>query len=238
MNKDIKTLIKLLKIRKRNDLANLFNDSRAEIRSSGQYGTRWYSILSEFVIFSPVEKYLKCKDLPENDKEFLLGLIREIYPVEDNAPEVTNLAFRILSADNSDFSRTIEETEIQQKPFSKSIRIFLSYSSDDGILAGKIKRYLEDYFGFEVFLAHEDIGAAEEWPKVIIENLKSTDIFMPLLSPNFTKSSFTDQETGMAFILGKGIIPISVETGVTPYGFINKIQALKLKIEDSSSYYE
>lgn len=119
----------------------------------------------------------------------------------------------------------------------KSIRVFISYSSEDGIIAGQIKSYLQTYFGLEVFLAHEDIEGGEKFEDAIIENLKSIDFFIPLLSPNFMGSKFTDQEVGIAYVLGKRIIPISLVPGATPYGFINKFQAIKLKME-YGSYHE
>ena len=37
-----------------------------------------------------------------------------------------------------------------------TIHVFISYSSKDKVLAGKIKRTLEGY-GLSVFLAHDDI---------------------------------------------------------------------------------
>lgn len=118
----------------------------------------------------------------------------------------------------------------------KSIRVFISYSSDDGVVAGKVKFYLQTYFGLEVFLAHEDIEGGEEFENSIIENLKSTDFFIALLSLNFESSEFTDQEVGGAYVLGKRIIPVSIINGFIPYGFIKKIQATKLSVENDNHY--
>jgi hypothetical protein len=88
---------------------------------------------------------------------------------------------------------------------------------------------LKDSFekiGFEVFLAHEDIKPGLEWQTEIIKNLKKCDIFIPFLTKNFGSSEWTDQETGMAVIDDKLIIPLQVN--VLPYGFIGKIQGQKL----------
>jgi len=115
---------------------------------------------------------------------------------------------------------------------ARTIRVFLSYSSEEKELAGEIKDNLEAPW-LEVFLAHEDIEPTEEWQEVIIENLKNCDIFIPIVSKNFRKSRWTDQETGIAFAHEKMIIPISHD--LVPYGFIGKFQALKLskKIPES-----
>lgn len=106
----------------------------------------------------------------------------------------------------------------------------MSYQDDDKFLAGNIKSVLENY-GLEVFLAHEDIRPATKiFEEEIINNLRNCDIFMPLLTINFRNSNWTDQETGMAVIVKKFIIPLKV--GVSPHGFIEGVQAFKFNIND------
>lgn len=108
---------------------------------------------------------------------------------------------------------------------NKTIRVFVSYSSEDKRLAGYLKSYLENY-GLSVFLAHEDIQPTVEWEDEILHNLDGCDVFIPLLTDNFSRSKWTDQESGIALAKNKVIIPLRVST--PPYGFIGKWQALKL----------
>jgi hypothetical protein len=49
---------------------------------------------------------------------------------------------------------------------------------------------------------------------------------MPILTENFNDSDWTDQETGIAFILDKKIIPLKFT--VDPHGFISHLQAFKM----------
>lgn len=114
---------------------------------------------------------------------------------------------------------------VTKKMKARTIRVFLSYSSEENELAGEIKDNLEVH-GLKVFLAHEDIEPTDEWQEVIIRKLKECDIFVPIVSKNFKNSRWTDQETGIAFAEEKMIIPISHD--LVPYGFIGKFQALKL----------
>jgi hypothetical protein len=102
-----------------------------------------------------------------------------------------------------------------------TVHAFMSYSSTEEAMAGSAKDFLEKY-GLSVFLAREDIKPTADWQKEIVYNLKSCDVFMPLLTAKFSKSEWTDQETGMAFALDKFIIPLKVD--VNPYGFIWKYQ--------------
>lgn len=106
------------------------------------------------------------------------------------------------------------------------LKVFISYSSRDKSLAGLFKQCFENYAGFSVFLAHEDISPALDWELNIIKNLKEADVVIPLITDNFRNSDFTDQELGMALALNKIIIPIKL-SDINPYGFIKKIQALK-----------
>jgi len=107
------------------------------------------------------------------------------------------------------------------------LRAFLSYSTKDRKLAGNIKQQLE-YWGIDVFLAHEDIAPSRQWQDEIIDNLKECQVFMPLLTKHFRKSEWTDQESGMAMAHSRVIVPLSVEMDL--HGFIKRYQALKLVV--------
>lgn len=225
-DKGIKTLVKLLQLKKRKDIADLLSGSLGEISESGQFGSYDHSILSDFLIFSPVEKFYKLRELDKKDKKLILDSVLDIYPPEANAPEITFVEYRILKESGN--STIVSETEIE------SIEIFLSYSSKDKVVAGEIKSQLDD-FGLEAFLAHEDIAPSLEWQEVILQRLESCNIFIPLISQNFKESDWTNQEAGIAFSKRNLIIPLSLG-GIAPYGFIGKYQALQVKtkhIEDT-----
>ena len=119
-------------------------------------------------------------------------------------------------------------SEIILKPVytGKTIRLFISYSTEDKEIAGSIKQYLEA-FGLEVFLAHEDLEPSVEWQTEIEQNLRWCDILLPLLTEQYRESNWTNQETGMAYALGKLVVPIKIS--IDPYGFIARYQALKFE---------
>lgn len=132
--------------------------------------------------------------------------------------------------------RKQEENRISgsDRPYiGRTIRVFISYSTKDKLLAGKIKDLLEVY-GLEVFLAHEDIRPSADWQDVILRNLESTDIFIPIYTLSFKESAWADQESGYALAKGKKIIPLAIN-GFLPYGFLGVIQALNCNIEESNN---
>lgn len=103
------------------------------------------------------------------------------------------------------------------------INAFVSYSTAEKRLAGRLKSYLISYCGFDVFLAHDDIRLSTEWVNEVIGAINKSDYFIPLITQNFKGSEYTNQETGIALALKKKIIPIRVH--MNPYGFIKKYQA-------------
>ena len=80
-------------------------------------------------------------------------------------------------------------------------------------------------FGFACFVAHDEIEPSREWRREIERALDSCDVLVAYVTPEFSASRWTDQETG--WVLGRGVaaIPISVD-GETPYGFIGSYQAV------------
>ena len=123
------------------------------------------------------------------------------------------------------FTPTGEETANALLVEGVKLKAFLSYFTRDKELAGQIKHALEEY-GIEAFLAHEDIEPPAKWIETIKAELKACHIFLPILTDNFHKSYWTDQETGIAFNRDKLIIPLKITKD--PYGFISQFQALPI----------
>lgn len=230
-DKDIRLLRKLLKQEGRNDLAELLNGSLGSVNESNQFGSYLNSVISSYEIHAPLDKYFSLKKLSESDKKIILNLILDIYPHRDEFPEIVNIDIRLLRDEDGE---TLSQEKVDSSPIS-SIRVFISYNHDDKVIAGRLRSFLENC-NLEVFLAHEDISPSLEWQNVILQNLESIDIFIPLLSNNFIQSKWTDQETGFALAKNKFIIPVSIDD-TNPYGFIGKFQSLKLlKTEIYAAY--
>lgn len=113
---------------------------------------------------------------------------------------------------------------------------FISYASASKVTAGKIKVYLDKY-GFNCFLAHEDILPQTVWPAEILGALKECDLFLPLLTQKFMESYYCQQETGFAYCKGVEILPVMISKA--PMGMIADLQAVKFnKIEIDSSCWK
>lgn len=168
------------------------------------------------------------------------SLSQHIYPsipiqTRKHAAEQIDVYIRQIIAQYKREYITHENPEIYTKTIQiDEIKIFLSYSSLNKKGVGKIKTWLSG-LGFNVFLAHKDIKPSLEWQKVIIKNLKECHIFVLIITPQFNKSEWTDQESGMAFLTKKLIIPVTVGKDLNPHGFLAIYQALPMnpkKIEN------
>jgi hypothetical protein len=104
-------------------------------------------------------------------------------------------------------------------------RLFLSHVATQKGVAHELKQDLE-CFNISCFVAHEDIEPTREWQDEIEESLRTMDALAALLSPDFHKSNWTDQEVGFAVGTGRLIIPLRF--GLDPYGFIAKYQGFPL----------
>lgn len=109
------------------------------------------------------------------------------------------------------------------------ISAFLSYSHKNKNIAGQIKAELERY-GFDVFLAHEDIKVTAEWEKEIFRQLQSCEVFLALLTKQFDGSDWTHQEIGIAYAKGCVMVPIKADSN--PVGSLAKFQAIRLGMDD------
>jgi hypothetical protein len=117
--------------------------------------------------------------------------------------------------------------EFQKSPTNKNstLEIFISYSSKDKKLSGRIRDFIKQN-GFKVFLAHRDIPLSKEWRNEILNKLKTCSVLLAICTKNYQCSSWGNQEVGIALEKGKRIIPIFAQ-GVdrTRFGFLEAIQS-------------
>ncbi|HMJ34823.1 MAG TPA: toll/interleukin-1 receptor domain-containing protein [Baekduia sp.] len=111
-------------------------------------------------------------------------------------------------------------------PWSEgTLRVFVSHTTANKEVAGKLRDWMARV-GIECFVAHTDIEPTREWQDVIESALRTCHVVVALLTDDFSKSRWCDQEVG--FAVGRGILIVPVRLGVDPYGFIGKVQGLTL----------
>lgn len=106
---------------------------------------------------------------------------------------------------------------------------FISYSVKDQELANFIYSELSKQ-GLSVFMASVSLKPGENWTDVICNNLKSSSWVILLASRHACQSAYVLQESGMAMITDKKLIPIvwDINPSELP-GWIDRNHALDLK---------
>jgi TIR domain-containing protein len=102
-------------------------------------------------------------------------------------------------------------------------KLFLSHTSANKALAKEIRDRLRTV-GVDAFVAHEDIKPTKEWEEEIERGLSTCDGMLAMVTPDFIKSEFCDQEVGYA--MGRGLLVIALMRGAKPYGFVSKWQGM------------
>ena len=107
-------------------------------------------------------------------------------------------------------------------------RIFISHTSahraEVGLLAADLNR-----FAFSCFVAHDAIEPSRQWQDVIERALRSCDVLLAYVTPDFSASRWTDQEVGWA--LGRELVVLPLKVGADPYGFFGSYQALPVQVD-------
>ncbi len=94
----------------------------------------------------------------------------------------------------------------------------------DKALAGQIGRLL-DKRGQTAFLAHDDIKPTVKFELEIMRRLETCTALVAVITPNFTQSSYANQEIGFALARGKPVIMLRFDKGELP-GFVKSTQAI------------
>jgi hypothetical protein len=109
---------------------------------------------------------------------------------------------------------------------SDRIRVFVSHTSARRAEVGELARAL-DRFAFSCFVAHDRIEPSREWQEVIESALRTCDVLLAYVTPDFSQSHWTDQEVGWA--LGRELVVLPISVDATPYGFFGAYQALAIR---------
>lgn len=118
------------------------------------------------------------------------------------------------------------------------VEVFLSYSHNDKVLAGKMSAFLEQN-EIDVFLAHEDIEISKKWRSEIFKHLESCDVLLALLTLSFEGSAWANQEVGYAIRRMVPVVPIIVgKVDIKNFGFLEGIQGIPIEREKLEQYFE
>lgn len=192
--------------------------------NGGTYGHALYLVLPEALFLNSVKQKGEIQSQIKEDlnkihniqNEFIEEVFIEMEVGDDHE-------WRMSSGLLLSSRRTVPESATKRIWGDAGFRVFLSHKTEVKKETAELKESLR-LFGVSCFVAHEDIHPTKAWQDEIENALASMDAFVALLSEDFHKSLWTDQEVGYAF--ARGVPIIAVRLGLDPYGFIGKFQGL------------
>ena len=110
------------------------------------------------------------------------------------------------------------------------LRAFLSHSAVHKRFVHDVADALHTY-GIDGFVAHDSIEVTKEWQSEIERALRTADMLVGFVHPEFTNSAWANQEVGWAY--GREIPVFMVRLGADPLGFPSKFQWPDLKLADA-----
>jgi hypothetical protein len=102
-------------------------------------------------------------------------------------------------------------------------KVFVSYSTHDLKNVAELQQSLAGT-GVDVFVAEHSVAASEALSEKISSAIASCDLFVVLWSAKAKASDWVSQEIGKAHSLGKTILPLLLDEGLTLPGFISGLK--------------
>ncbi|MDA0525779.1 toll/interleukin-1 receptor domain-containing protein [Methanococcoides alaskense] len=106
-----------------------------------------------------------------------------------------------------------------------SIKIFVSYSTEDMGHIKPILDQLKNVEDVEIFFADKTLNPGDNVEQIILNNIKEADVFLMFNSESALKSNYVQQEIGVAKSNEKAIIPILLDAN-KPTAMLNGINYL------------
>ena len=219
----IETVQELVALDGKSELASYISESNVEAQwvshDNWNSGTDFYNLIVKI----PVKVFARMRAHLEEEEETIYKAF--VDTMHDADESIRLSAVKIVPNKDALPSDMPQLDDISMWKYNY-FRLFISHLTADKTRAASLKSILERC-GIDCFVAHEDITPSKEWQKVIESALGSMDAMCAIITPDFNKSKWCDQEVG--FALGRRRIVIPIDSGAIPYGFIGKWQAIPTK---------
>lgn len=106
----------------------------------------------------------------------------------------------------------------------QNIRVFISYSHDNKIIAKKIHSVIKEFVDV---IWDEDLIAGSGFHDQIKDSIAGAHVFMPIITKESSTRGWVHQEIGYAMALNIPVLPVTTEN-LDPSGMLQMIHAVKI----------
>jgi hypothetical protein len=229
----LSALVAIFKTQKEHRLAEILSDCTARIEedSSGYGNYNDNTIVWNLYIEVPPEMYGEYEASFEKVEKMIEQKLPAISRGAAGDNWIKSASFAVqMSQVNSPLPQDEKAIGRIWKP--GMFRLFISHRTEDKLEITTLKDELASY-GIFGFVAHKDIEVNQEWEREIRYGLNSMQALVAIVTPEFHKSHWTNQEIGIA--LGRGVLVTSIRAGSDPKGFTASIQGMPGNLDHPQS---
>ena len=187
------------------------------------------------------EEYQRRIDWGEPDQRrrylMLIDDVLENYPDIDGKPspetKKVRRALKLAGIDDTVVASVSNVRNADDLWPVGEMRVFISHLASRKAEVHELAEVLRAV-GLACFVAHDQIRPSRAWQSEIERALRSCDLLVAYVSPDFSGSDWTEQEVGWALGRDLVVIPVSVD-GEMPTGFLGTYQAVRRHDGQTSS---
>ncbi|GFO13561.1 tir motif-containing protein [Plakobranchus ocellatus] len=152
------------------------------------------------------EIYIQLSNEPYTEDAFdTMALIKRKSP--EPFQNGRRKSIRLSFASNKDMEHNSAQPLMRALPVSK--QLLISYvRAEAAEHAHMLKRSLNQ-IGFSVYLDVDEIKSGLDWQDALNYAVSNCEVFIPLVTPRYGETQWTNREVKLADVLGKSILPIS-----------------------------
>ncbi|XP_063433668.1 uncharacterized protein LOC134715430 isoform X1 [Mytilus trossulus] len=106
-------------------------------------------------------------------------------------------------------SKDLDRNQIADSSMTDEKQILISYVRTDAAHHALILKQELSSLGFSVYLDVHEITSGVDWQDSLNDAVRNCQVFVPLVTPKYGETLWTNREIKLADVLGKYIIPVS-----------------------------
>ncbi|XP_063435796.1 uncharacterized protein LOC134716722 [Mytilus trossulus] len=106
-------------------------------------------------------------------------------------------------------SKDLDRNPIADSSMNNEKQILISYVRTDAAHHALILKQELSFLGFSVYLDVHEITSGVDWQDSLNDDVRNCQVFVPLVTPKYGETLWTNREIKLADVLGKYIIPVS-----------------------------
>ncbi|KAK3799095.1 hypothetical protein RRG08_051373 [Elysia crispata] len=197
----------------RDNVKNKCLDSDGQIRSFNFVWPDGPLVLLREEFTTPVHEILRREEIyiQVSDEPFASDVFDTMSMIKRKSPEPfqngRKKSIRLSFASNKDMDHNTASPAMRVMSVSK--QLLISYVRAEAAGHALMLKKSLTQIGFSVYLDVDEIKSGLDWQDALNYAVSNCEVFIPLVTPRYGETQWTNREVKLADVLGKSILPIS-----------------------------